>query len=140
MKTKHFTNRKNADEEEEKFGDTVLFSGDTLAHQLPSTFSSIFPPSPAFAEKDEDEEQYKLGKLLTGFKAFNHGSIRKQEDTIRSLASNRKFPFTWLLPAHGRMIRFTSLEEKQQAILEATELFHEEDETTGSLGLHNYYS
>ncbi len=75
--------------------------------------------------------------ILTGFKSFNHGSVRRQEDTIRQLADNDNVPFTWILPGHGRMIRFASLEEKEETILAAADYFHDEEETIGSYGLHS---
>jgi hypothetical protein len=45
---------------------------------------------------------------LDGFKRYNHGNVAVQAASLRLLADGDAFPFTWILPGHGRMVR-TSL-------------------------------
>lgn len=92
--------------------EAVLFSGDTLA------FSST-------------------KKRLEGFKRYNSGSILAQASSIRELA-HENLPFTWILPAHGRISRFGSNEEKGRMVLQAAADFEKEDEDTDVLGIGYY--
>ena len=78
-------------------------------------------------------------KRLDGLKRYNKGSTVAQLETIRMLAtdSNDKvddgLQFKWTMPAHRRMLRFQSKEEKDLAILKAAENFEQEDETDDML-------
>lgn len=58
--------------------------------------------------------------------------------SIRQLVKLDELKFTWILPSHGRMIRFKSEEDRKKAILVAADEFDAEDETTGMLGIGYY--
>ena len=107
----------------------VMFTGDTIALDTPLLYQHF--PKTIF-----NRTSSVLGSKLTGFKAFNHGNIQIQEESIRMLASET-LPFTWILPAHGRMIRFESVEDKKRSLLAAADYFHDEDATEGFMRLHN---
>jgi glyoxylase-like metal-dependent hydrolase (beta-lactamase superfamily II) len=49
---------------------------------------------------------------------------------MRLLAQD-DYPFTWILPGHGRMAKFSSVAEKNAAVLAAADNFDREDETQG---------
>eukprot|EP00597_Dinobryon_sp_UTEXLB2267_P004159 CAMPEP_0170061968 /NCGR_PEP_ID=MMETSP0019_2-20121128/3360_1 /TAXON_ID=98059 /ORGANISM="Dinobryon sp., Strain UTEXLB2267" /LENGTH=328 /DNA_ID=CAMNT_0010267977 /DNA_START=43 /DNA_END=1029 /DNA_ORIENTATION=- len=70
--------------------------------------------------------------LLDGFKSYNHGNVLAQLQSIELL---QEWDFLWLLPGHGRMIRFESLEEKNENILRAVEYFKRDDESFGMLNI-----
>ena len=53
---------------------------------------------------------------------------------MRLLAS-KELKFQWILPGHGRMMRFASDEERVQSILEAARIFDSEDEGVGKFGI-----
>jgi len=90
-------------------GEAALFSGDHLA--------------------------YSAGrKALTGFRRFNKGNVEVQADSIRMLA-DEDVQFCWLLPGHGRMLRFRSMEEKGLAVAKAAEAFMADDDAQGTLSL-----
>jgi glyoxylase-like metal-dependent hydrolase (beta-lactamase superfamily II) len=89
--------------------DTVLFTGDHLAYDV-----------------DKDG--------LDGFKSFNHGNVEVQAESIEMLATS-DLPFTWLLPGHGRMITFESVNAKNREILKAAQEFAEEDGLRGMLNV-----
>jgi len=44
---------------------------------------------------------------LDGFKRYNHGNVAVQATSLRLLADGDAFPFTWILPGHGRMVRIS---------------------------------
>ena len=90
-------------------GDTVLFSGDHIAYS---------------------------GKrqALEGFKRYNHGNLQVQHQSIQLLASD-EFDFTWVLPGHGRMVRFPDRQAKNAALEKAAEEFAAEDEMDGMLSV-----
>ena len=46
-----------------------------------------------------------------------------------------KYNFTWILPGHGRMANFASIEEKRAMIMKAAEEFAIEDEDDKVLGI-----
>lgn len=69
--------------ETSKMGEVVLFSGDTVCF---------------------DGESQRLD----AFSAFNHGSLEAQEKSIREILADEGCSFQWILPAHGRMHRFSS--------------------------------
>ena len=89
--------------------ETVLFTGDHLAYS---------------AEKGR----------LDGFKSYNQGNVLVQMDSIAMLAEDT-YDFRWILPGHGRMVRFESIEEKNESVREALEWFRREDQTKGMLGI-----
>ena len=90
-------------------GDSALFTGDTLA------FSS------------------KRGRL-EGFKRYNKGSYVAQSESLRELADD-KYEFTWILPGHGRISKFESLQEKKRSVLKCAEDFDKNDEDDDILGV-----
>jgi len=45
---------------------------------------------------------------------------------------------TGILPGHGRMVRFLSIEERRASIMEAAKVFEEDDETEGMFGVGYY--
>ena len=92
--------------------DTVLFTGDHLAYTTS-----------------------KNG--LDGFKRYNQGNIAVQSSSIRLLADD-SYPFTWILPAHGRMAKFSSVGEKNAAVLAAASAFDREDEMDGLFAVGYY--
>lgn len=55
-----------------------------------------------------------------------------QYESILQLASDQ-YDFTWILPGHGRMIRFNDVDSKNDAIRKAAKDFEAEDELKGSL-------
>ena len=89
--------------------ESVLFTGDHLAYS---------------AEKGR----------LDGFKSYNQGNVLVQMDSIALLAQDH-LDFRWILPAHGRMVRFQSMQEKNDSVREALEWFRREDQTKGMLGI-----
>ena len=89
--------------------DAVLFTGDHLA------FSNS-------------------KKGLDGFKRYNHGNAELQGQSIRMLA-DPEMSFNWIMPGHGRMVRFRSDEERVSSILKAADAFDEEDESIGMFGI-----
>jgi glyoxylase-like metal-dependent hydrolase (beta-lactamase superfamily II) len=90
-------------------GDAVLFTGDSLAYS---------------AQK----------KRLDGFKRYNYGSVQAQLMSLNLLASD-EFKYTWILPGHGRMARFSSDEARMQAVAACAEEFETEDASMGMLGI-----
>ena len=70
-------------------GESALFSGDHLAYT-----------------------QSRQG--LDGFKRYNKGNEKVQGDSIRLLAGE-DVQFQWLIPGHGRMLRFANDEERVSA-------------------------
>lgn len=48
------------------------------------------------------------------------------------------FLFPGILPSHGRMAKFNSVEEKNAAVLTAADGFDNEDETEGMLAVGYY--
>ena len=92
-----------------KGGENALFSGDHLAYSASR-------------------------RGLDGFKRYNKGNEMVQGDSIRLLARD-DIQFQWLIPGHGRMLRFASNEERTEAILKAAEVFDEEDEGIGKFGV-----
>jgi len=73
-------------------------------------------------------------KCLVGYKEYNQGNIQVQAESIRMLADD-EYQFNWILPAHGRMVRFATQSEKKKAILQAVKDFDNEDELEGVLGI-----
>jgi glyoxylase-like metal-dependent hydrolase (beta-lactamase superfamily II) len=61
-------------------------------------------------------------QALDGFRPYNHGNIQLQKEYLESLADDN-VPFTWVLPGHGRMIRFANLEDKKTAFLACATTF-----------------
>ena len=55
---------------------------------------------------------------MTGFRPYNHGHLLKQVQNLEKLLSP-SYQFNWLLPAHGRWVRFANMQEKNRAIKEA---------------------
>ena len=117
------------------YDDIVCFSGDHLAYSAKR-------------------------QALDGFKRYNKGNIEVQAASINLLASaSSSSPpsssssssvsdedecddgygaipaFNWLLPGHGRMIKFNNQEERVQSILQAAKEFEEEDEGAGRFGV-----
>ena len=90
-------------------GENALFSGDHLAYSASR-------------------------QGLDGFKRYNKGNEKVQGDSIRLLAEE-ELSFTWLIPGHGRMLRFGDDEERVSAILKAAKVFDEEDEGIGKFGV-----
>jgi glyoxylase-like metal-dependent hydrolase (beta-lactamase superfamily II)/ferredoxin len=90
-------------------GEVVLFTGDHIS------FSG-----------------YK--RALDGFKSFNHGNVLAQLESIELLATD-EFPFLWILPAHGRMVRFKSIEEKNEQVMACARSFETEDESVGMFSM-----
>lgn len=86
-------------------GDCVLFTGDHIAYS-------------------------GSRKALDGFKRYNHGNMDVQAESINMLGED-EYPFTWILPAHGRMARFSNVEEKNKAFQKAAADFSAEDEMDG---------
>ncbi len=68
---------------------------------------------------------------LHGFKAFNHGNPHVQAMSISMLAG-ASYAFQWILPAHGRMLRFPDLNEKKKAIIQAATDFKIEEDRFGA--------
>jgi glyoxylase-like metal-dependent hydrolase (beta-lactamase superfamily II)/ferredoxin len=89
--------------------DAVMFTGDHLAYS---------------SQK----------KALDGFKRYNYGSIEAQLMSLRTLAEDEPL-FTWILPGHGRMARFSSNEARMQAVAACAEAFEKEDATVGMFGI-----
>lgn len=73
--------------------ESVLFTGDTLGYSGSK-------------------------KRLDGFKQYNWGSIDAQYQSLLDLATD-EFPYTWILPGHGRMANFVSLDEKNTMVSKA---------------------
>lgn len=71
---------------------------------------------------------------LDGFKRYNKGNEKVQGESLRLLA-NENLQFQWILPGHGRMIRFANDEERIESILEAADIFDNEDEGIGKFGI-----
>jgi len=92
--------------------DSVLFSGDTLGYSASR-------------------------KALEGFKRYNQGNEEVQEESIRMLGSEA-YTFQWILPAHGRLVRFGSVDDKNKAVVAAADSFREEDGSEGILGIGYY--
>ena len=92
--------------------DTALFSGDHLAYS---------------ASK----------KGLDGFKRYNHGNVMVQSASLRLLAQDG-MPFTWILPGHGRMVKFGSVAEKNAAVVAAADAFDKEDPMDGLFAVGYY--
>lgn len=90
-------------------GESVMFTGDHLAYSAKR-------------------------QGLDGFKRYNHGNGKVQLDSLRLLADKR-IQFQWILPGHGRMLRFSSDEERTSSILEAADIFENEDEGMGRFGI-----
>lgn len=90
-------------------GESVMFTGDHLAYSAKR-------------------------QGLDGFKRYNHGNEKVQVDSLRLLAEKR-IQFQWILPGHGRMLRFANDEERTKAILEAADTFDKEDEGLGRFGI-----
>ena len=89
----------------------VLFSGDHLAYS-------------------------NSKKRLEGFKRYCQGNTDLQSEYIRYLAESPEVEdFTWLLPGHGRMIRFPSQQERRAAILVAADEYDKEDAADGAFGI-----
>lgn len=91
--------------------ESVLFTGDHLAYSATQS-------------------------RLDGFKRFNHGNVEVQSEYIRLLAAD-EYSFQWLLPSHGRMVRFNSIAEKARRIAEAADEFDSEDATEGMLSINH---
>ena len=98
-------------------GESAMFTGDHLAYSA------------------------KRGRL-DGFKRYNHGNEKVQGDSIRLLAGEGEgegegegMDFQWLLPGHGRMLRFANQQERVESILQAAEMFDQEDEGEGRFGV-----
>lgn len=92
--------------------DAVLFTGDTLAYSASR-------------------------KALEGFKRYNQGNVEVQEESIRMLGTD-EYDFQWILPAHGRLVRFGSLQDKNKAVVTAADTFRDEDCENGALGIGYY--
>jgi glyoxylase-like metal-dependent hydrolase (beta-lactamase superfamily II) len=90
-------------------GENALFSGDHLAYSASR-------------------------QGLDGFKRYNKGNAKVQGDSIRLLAG-QDVQFQWLIPGHGRMLRFATDEERVEAILRAAEVFDGEDDAIGKFGV-----
>jgi len=90
--------------------DTVLFTGDHIAYSVKT-------------------------KGLTGFKRYCKGNMKVQSSSMRMLANDKTLQFMWILPGHGRMIRWESSEDKRRDILQAADAFDAEDETEGMFAL-----
>lgn len=73
-------------------------------------------------------------RALTGFKEYNTGNVVAQLESIELLGTD-EFPFLWILPAHGRMVRFQSIEEKNQQVMDCAKAFQDEDESLGMFSL-----
>lgn len=67
---------------------------------------------------------------LDGFKRYCKGNDEVQAMTLEILA-NDEFDFRWILPGHGRMVRYGSVADKNKAILKCVEEFKAEDTTYG---------
>ena len=68
---------------------------------------------------------------------YNHGNVLVQELSIRMLAED-EYPFTWILPAHGRFARFRSADEKKRSLVEAATAFAAEDDKFGMFSVGYY--
>eukprot|EP00595_Chromulina_sp_UTEXLB2642_P003369 CAMPEP_0196766002 /NCGR_PEP_ID=MMETSP1095-20130614/16837_1 /TAXON_ID=96789 ORGANISM="Chromulina nebulosa, Strain UTEXLB2642" /NCGR_SAMPLE_ID=MMETSP1095 /ASSEMBLY_ACC=CAM_ASM_000446 /LENGTH=153 /DNA_ID=CAMNT_0042125735 /DNA_START=510 /DNA_END=971 /DNA_ORIENTATION=+ len=90
-------------------GDIVLLTGDHLAYS-------------------------NSRKALEGFKRYNQGNVMVQGEMIKALATD-DLPFTWILPSHGRMAKFSSVEEKNELVLKAYKDFMAEDELIGRFSI-----
>ncbi|RYH05251.1 hypothetical protein EON65_45235 [archaeon] len=69
---------------------------------------------------------------LDGYPMYNEDDLEKQADSILLLAHD-KFKFDWILPGHGRMIRFSSQKQKKELVLRAAEAFEFADPDFGSI-------
>mmetsp|Transcript_20072 Transcript_20072/g.34148 ORF Transcript_20072/g.34148 Transcript_20072/m.34148 type:complete len:406 (+) Transcript_20072:28-1245(+) len=108
------------------------------------SISVLYQPSPSSSSSSEAENHQPMPALftgdhlafsgrtrqLTGFKQYNRGNIDLQAESIRMLASD-DVTFSWMLPGHGRMVRFKSQAEKNALIEAAAEAFLQEDESIG---------
>ncbi len=65
---------------------------------------------------------------------YNLGSYEAQRNSLEELADSR-YDFNWILPGHGRMAKFVSLEEKRTMVLKASEEFAQESEDDDILGI-----
>eukprot|EP01031_Cornospumella_fuschlensis_P029084 gene29084-35101_t len=69
---------------------------------------------------------------LDGYPMYNEDDLEKQADSILLLAED-KLKFDWILPGHGRMIRFSSQQQKRELVLRAAEAFEFADRDFGSV-------
>lgn len=82
-----------------------------------------------------DHIAYSRGKgRLDGFKQYNKGSVDTQAESMRLLAGD-ELPFLWIVPGHGRMVRFNSLQEKNEAVMDAAANFEAADGSFGVFGI-----
>lgn len=69
-------------------------------------------------------ETYKLD----GFAEFNHGNLDVQKESLKKFIDPMpSMDFQWILPGHGRMIRFNSFAEKNKAFTKLVNGFADED-------------
>jgi glyoxylase-like metal-dependent hydrolase (beta-lactamase superfamily II) len=92
--------------------ETVLFSGDLIT--------------------------YSVAKgRLDGYKEYNKGQVWLQMRSMIALAGDRN-SFQWLLPAHGRMVRFNDDAERSNMILEAAHALEQGGEVQNMMRVGYY--
>jgi len=64
---------------------------------------------------------------VDGMKSFNKGSKNAQLSYLYDLATDQ-YPFQWLLPAHGQMVRFQNMQAKNEAVFVAAQHFADDEE------------
>lgn len=78
-----------------------------------------------------DHVSYSAKKqALDGFKKYNKGNAEVQEESLRLIGTD-DYLFQWILPGHGRMVRFKSVQEKNEQMLQCADAFAKDDEFDG---------
>jgi glyoxylase-like metal-dependent hydrolase (beta-lactamase superfamily II) len=92
--------------------ETVLFSGDLITYSVTK------------------------GRL-DGYKEYNKGQVWLQMRSMVAIAGQRN-RFQWLLPAHGRMVRFNDDAERSNMILEAAQALEKGGEAQNTFKVGYY--
>ena len=104
--------KENESKEVEDTTSSVLFTGDLIMYS---------------------EEK----KRLDGYKKYNKCQPWLQSRSMKMLA-NKDLTYSWILPAHGRMMRFETQEQRIKAVLVATRAFDKNESMIGRYTIGYY--